>query len=215
MKSKLALPVMVALIAVVALALPSAMAESGEYDAKYHKKHHKLVEVTDFVGSIQITEDADRHALKEQVSVTLSEAAANYPDAKKAKLGAVVNENGDKFVVWLVVEAEYDHETHTKTKYIHVIDAADSTNTTTVTKEIDHTEKIQKKIDRLDKKIDRISEKLETPSDNPDKDALKAQFLDVLTQLRDAIGDGDRDTAKDLREQLKDLRSQLTDMRRA
>ena len=122
MKSKLALPVMVALVAVVALALPSAMAESGEYDAKYHKKHHKLVEVTDFVGSIQITEDADRHALKEQVSVTLSEAAANYPDAKKAKLGAVVNENGDKFVVWLVVEAQYDHETHTGTKSIHVID---------------------------------------------------------------------------------------------
>ena len=206
---------MVALVAVVALAMPSAMAESGEYNAKYHKKHHKLVEVTGFVGSIQITEDADRHELKKQITVTLSDAASDYPNAKKAKLGAALNENGDKFVVWLVMEVDYDHETHTGTKYIHIVDAADSTNTTTVTKEIDHTEKIQKKVDRLDKRIDKITERLETSSGNPERDALKVQFLDILTQLRDAIADGDRDTAKDLRDQLKELRTQLNDMRRA
>ncbi len=70
MNAKLAIPTMVALVAVVALALPSVMAESG-YDYKHtwkdgYKKHHKVIEVTGFEGTIKITEDADKHALKEQ-----------------------------------------------------------------------------------------------------------------------------------------------------
>lgn len=204
---------MIALVAVIALAMPHAMAEMGGDQINHYKKHHTQVEVTDFVGAIQITEDANRQDLKEQVTVTLSEAASPYPDAKKAKLGVAINEDGDKFLVWLVIERDYDNETNTGTKYIHVIDAADSSNTTTVTKEIDNTVRIQKKIDRLDQRIDRITEKLATPSDNAERDTLKSQFLDILTQLRDAIANGDKDTAKDLRGELIDLRVQLKGMR--
>lgn len=204
---------MIALVAVVALALPPVMAEMGEDQANHYKKHHKQVEVTDFVGAIQITEDANRQELEEQITVTLSEAAASYPDAKKAKLGVAINENGDKFVVWIVIERDFDTETQTGIKYLHVLDAADSSNTTTVTKEIDNTEKIQKKIDRIDQKINKITEKLETSSDNPERDVLKAEFLGILTQIRDALTDGNLDVAKDLRDQLRDLRAQLKDMR--
>ena len=42
-----------------------------------HKNHkmYRVVDVDGFVGSIQITEDADRQSLKDQVTVSLSEAA--------------------------------------------------------------------------------------------------------------------------------------------
>jgi len=213
MKSKLAMTAMIAFAAITVLTIPLAMAEMGEDKANHNKKHHTQVDVTDFVGEIQITENTNRQELKEQITVTLSEATASFPDAKKAKLGSAINENGEKFVVWLVVESNYDRETHTGTKYIHVIDAANSFNSATVTKEIDNTDRIQKKTDRLDQKINKITERLTTSSDNPERDVLKAEFLGVLTQLRNAIADGEIDTTKELKEQLKDLRVQLKEMK--
>ena len=127
MNSKLAIPTMIALAAVVSLALPSVVAESGYGDYKHtwkdgYKKHHKVIEVTGFEGTIKITEGVDKHALKEQVTVSLSEATAAYPDAKKASMGIAINEDGDKFLVWKVIEKSYDQETHIVTKIIHVGD---------------------------------------------------------------------------------------------
>ncbi|MGY5149896.1 MAG: hypothetical protein ACW9W3_07515 [Candidatus Nitrosopumilus sp. bin_68KS] len=196
MKSKLAITSLIAMVAIISVGLPSAMADS---DANHFKQRH--IEVTDFVGKIQITEDTRRADLREQVTVSLSEASSLYPDSNRARIGVVVNENDDKFLVWVVVEREYNPETFTGVKYFHIVDAADISNVTTVTQEIDNTDRIQKKIDRLDQKIDKISERL---SNNPDDN--KAEFLDILLQIRDAISNGDYDLAKDLRNSLKSLR---------
>lgn len=194
MKSKLAMTSLIAMAALIAVGLPSAMADSDQFKKRY-------IEVADFVGGIQITEDTQRSELREQVTVTLSEASALYPDSNRARIGVVVNENDDKFLAWIVVERDYNRDTLTGVKYFHVVDASDITNTATVTVEIDNTDRIQRILDRLDQKIDRITERL---AENPDE--KKAEFLDALLQLRDAISNGDYSLAKDLRAELKSLR---------
>lgn len=196
MKSKLAMTSLIAMLAIVSVGLPAAMADS---DAHQFKKRH--LEVADFVGAIQITEDTKRADLREQVTVSLSEASALYPDSNRARIGVVVNENNNKFLAWIIVEREYNPETFTGVKYFHVVDAADITNVTTITQEIDNTDRIQKKIDRLDQKIEKITERL---ADNPDD--KKAEFLGILLEIRDALSNGNYDTAKDLRDSLKSLR---------
>ena len=78
---KYVLPAFAAVFALMfTFASPLAMAESGEdmhgkwMGQKQHKMY-KVVEVEGFVGSIQITEGSDKQVLKDQVTVSLSEAA--------------------------------------------------------------------------------------------------------------------------------------------
>ncbi len=142
---KYLIPAFVAAFALMfAVATPFVMAEYGDGYATYHKKHWTVQVSNAFEGSIEITEDSTHESLKKQVTITLSEAASKYPDAKKAKLGIAVNENG-KYVVWKVIEMTMDSETNTKSKTIHVIDAGaatiDSAATEDVQKEYDHSTK--------------------------------------------------------------------------
>jgi len=101
--------------------------------AKSHKGNW-AIQVEGFVGSIEITEDADRKTLKDKVTVSLSEASAGL-DVQKAGLGVAVNENGDKYLVWKLVSVNKDSESGTVT--IIVVDAGDQDNTTSITKEFD------------------------------------------------------------------------------
>ena len=128
-----------ALAAVVALmfvvATPYVLAESGEKAWKMGKFHkHHTIQVDGFVGSIPITEDTDRASLKEQVTVSLSEASQGL-DVHMAKLGKVTNENGEKFLAWILASADKNDDTVTFT--IHVVDAGDADNTAQITKEFD------------------------------------------------------------------------------
>lgn len=143
--SKYLIPAFVAAFALMfAVATPFVMAEYGDGYAKYHKKHWTVQVSNDFVGNIPITEDSTHQSLKDQITITLSEAASKYPDAKKAKLGIAVNDNG-KYVVWKVIEMTMDSETNTKSMMIHVIDAGaesiDKAATEDVQKEFDHSTK--------------------------------------------------------------------------
>ena len=142
---KYLIPAFVAAFALMfAVATPFVMAEYGDGYAKYHKKHWAVQVSNDFVGNIPITEDSTHQSLKDQITITLSEAASKYPDAKKAKLGIAVNDNG-KYVVWKVIEMTMDSETNTKSMMIHVIDAGaesiDKAATEDVQKEFDHSTK--------------------------------------------------------------------------
>ena len=142
---KYLIPAFVAAFALMfAVATPFVMAEYGDGYAKYHKKHWTVQVSNDFVGNIPITEDSTHQSLKDQITITLSEAASKYPDAKKAKLGIAVNDNG-KYVVWKVIEMTMDSETNTKSMMIHVIDARaetlDAAATEDVQKEFDHSTK--------------------------------------------------------------------------
>ena len=142
---KYLIPAFVAAFALMfAVATPFVMADYGDGYAKYHKKHWTVQVSNDFVGNIPITEDSTHQSLKDQITITLSEAASKYPDAKKAKLGIAVNDNG-KYVVWKVIEMTMDSETNTKSMMIHVIDAGaesiDKAATEDVQKEFDHSMK--------------------------------------------------------------------------
>ena len=146
-KTMTVLPALVATFALMFVAVtPNVLAEPGGAYAAFKEGHnaykmHKMpIQVEGFVGSIEITEDSDRATLREQVTVSLSEAAEGL-DVQKAKLGAIVNENDDKYLVWKLVSIEKDLESETKTRTIYIVDAADADNTATVIKEFDHSMK--------------------------------------------------------------------------
>jgi len=141
---KYLIPAFVAAFALMfAVATPFVMAEYGDGYAKYHKKHWTVQVSNDFKGK-PISEDVTHQSLKDEINISLSQAASKYPDAKKAKLGIAVNDNG-KYVVWKVIEMTMDSETNTKSMIIHVIDARadtlDTAATEDVQKEFDHSTK--------------------------------------------------------------------------
>jgi hypothetical protein len=206
------------------VATPPAMAEYSEgmhgkeMGQKYHKMH-KVIEVDGFVGSIQITEDSDRQALRDQVTVSLSEAADGL-DVKGGHIGVVTNENGDKFLTWTLKSVERDSESEIAIATIYVVDAGDVSNTTTITKEFDHSERDGKYARDGDKSSntrdgDRNadkSEKFERLSQltgDDDVDAARATFVEKLQELKASLESGDSERASELREELKDLRSEL------
>lgn len=217
-KTTYLIPAFVAVFALMfAVATPLAMAESSEgmFDNKMgqkHKKMHKVIEVDGFVGLIQITEGVDRQALKDQITVSLSDAASGL-DVLGGHIGAVINENGDKYLVWILKSVEKDSESGIATITIYVIDAANVTNTATVTREIDQSERDEKSLDRISNIIDRLEVKISESSGNADIDAARSTFVEKLQELRQAIQDGDSEKISELREELKNLRSELGNMR--
>ena len=110
-KTKYLLPAFVAIFALMLVAAtPYVSAQDSERSLANHMwKKHMPILVEGFEGSIQITEDSNREELKSQVTVSLSEAAEGL-EVYKARLGAVVNENDEKFLVWLLSNAEKDPE---------------------------------------------------------------------------------------------------------
>ena len=190
--------------------------------AKHHKKH-MTIKVEGFVGSIPIPEDMDREdhkALKDQVTVSLSEAA-NGLDVMKGSIGIAVNENGEKFVVWKLVSMDKDEGSDTMTATIYVVDAADTTNTATVTKEFDSSIKDRKYShgegydkERHAEKIEKLEQKLTEPTGDAELDAVRAQFLVLIQELREAHENADSDRAQEISDDLKELRSQLGDVRK-
>ena len=150
-KTKIHIPAIAVLVAIVAIATtPAIMAESGYAKGAWHDgakhawkdgaKHHKhmAIQVEGFVGSIPVPEDIDREskkALKDQVTVSLSEAAQGL-DVKIGKIGIAANENEDKFLVWKLVSIDTE-DSETKTATIYIVDAGDASNTAQVTKEFD------------------------------------------------------------------------------
>lgn len=226
-KTRYMLPAFAAVFALMFVAAtPYVIAEPGvEKDAWHdgqknmwkdgakHHKRHMVIEVEGFVGSILVPEDINREdykALKDQVTVSLSEAADDL-DVMKGSIGIAVNENGERFVVWKLVSIDENNDSDTMTATIYVIDAADATNTTTVIKEFDPS---MKDGERYEKKIERLEQKLAEPTGDAELDAVRAQFLTLIQELREAHENEDSDRAQEIRDELKELRSQLGDMRK-
>ena len=215
------------------------------------QQHHMKVKVEGFTGLIQVPDMSDvedkkaaHDALKEKITVKLSEAAAAAEnaglDVMKGSIGKVVNEDGVKSVAWILVAMDYmDTESEMMSKTIFVVDAADITNTAQTTKEVDHYQMMMSKQkedkrysssyshgtgynnentlsspEQIQSKIERIEDKIAKGTGNTTMDALKAQFVDLLKQLQTAITNGDDAQADSLREQLQDLRNQMTVMKR-
>ena len=219
-KTTYLIPAFAAVFALMfAVATPLVLAESGEgmhdkWSGQKNQKMHKVIEVDGFVGSIQITEDSDRQALRDQVTVSLSEAADGL-DVMGGHIGVVTNENGDKYLVWTLKSIEKNSESETATATIYVVDAGDASNTTTITKEFDRSEMNGKFNHDGDKRanIDEKLERLSQPIGDADVDAARATFVEKLQELKAALESGDSEKASELRDELKDLRSELGNIR--
>ena len=219
-KTAYLIPAFAAVFALMfAFASPIVMAELGDemhskWTGQKHHKMHKVVQVESFVGTIQITEDSDRQALKDQVTVSLSRAADGL-DVMGGHIAIAVNENGDRYLTWALKSIEKDSESETVTATIYVVDAGDVNNTTTIIKEFDHSEKEGKFNHYKDKRAD-MAEKLERlsqPTGDVDLDAGRAAFVEKLQELKTALENEDSDMVSELREEIKDLRSELGDTR--
>ena len=173
---------------------------SDRNTTKFTKSSKSIV----FVGSIQISEGLDKQALRDQVSVSLSEAADGL-DVLGGHVGVAVNENGEKYLVWALKSVERDSDSEAVTATIYVVDAGDATNTTSMTKEFDRSHKIEKKIDKISNKIERLSQS----SGDADIDAARAAFVEKFQEIKEALESGDSERASELRDELKDLRSEL------
>ena len=196
-----------------AFASPLAMAEPGDnmHGKWAGQKNHKIIEVEGFVGSIQITEDSDRQALKDQISVSLSEAADGL-DVMGGHIGVAVNENGDRFLAWTLMHVEKDSESETATATIYVVDAGNADNTATVTKEFDRSHwngKFNQNSDRQSADMTKKLERLSQPTGDADVDAARSAFVEKLQDLKAALESGDSERVSELREELNDLRSEL------
>ena len=218
-KTQYLLPAFVAIFALMfVVATPYVAADEDEIRfAQQNGKKHMPIQVEGFDGSIQITEDSDRQEIKSQITVSLSEASAGL-DVHKAHLGVVVNENDDKFLVWILANVEKDSESETAIATIYVVDAGDSSNTATITKEIDHSERTRNGErtsdgDGMANKIERLEERFSEPTGNEELDDLQTQFLEKIRELKEAHEEGDSDKVQELRKELKDLREQLIELR--
>ena len=219
-KTTYLLPTFAAVFALMfAFASPLAMAESSDdvsdkLIGQKQYKMHKVIEVEEFVGSIQITEDTDRQTLKDQVTVSLSESADGL-DVIGGHIGVVINQNDDKFLVWMLKSIERNSESETATATIYVVDAGNADNTTIITKEFDRSTwigKFNQNGDRyadIAKKLERLSQ----PTGDVDVDATRSTFVEKLQELQTSLENGNSERASELRDELKDLRSELGDVK--
>jgi hypothetical protein len=218
-KTQYLLPAFVAIFALMfVVATPYVAADEDDSRfAQQNGKRHMPIQADGFEGSIPITEDSDRQEIKSQKTVSLSEASAGI-DVHKAHLGVVVNENDDKFLVWILANVEKDSESETAIATIFVVDAGDLSNTATITKEIDLSEKTRdgkrtRDGDGMAKKIERLEERFSEPTGNEELDELQTQFFEKIQELKDAHEEGDSDKVQELRKELKELREQLIELR--
>ena len=213
-KTTYLIPAFAAVFALMfALASPLAIAESGnDMHDKWTGQNppmHEFIEVEGFVGSIQITEDVDKESIKDQVTVSLSEAADGF-DVIGGHIGVAINENGDTYLVWTLMSIDPESETAIAT--IYVVDAGDANNTTTTTKEFDHSMmecKFNQDGGNHAGMMDKIQQKLSEPTGDADVDAARTTFVEKLQELRAALDSGDSERASELEDELKDLRSQV------
>jgi len=237
---KIMLPAFVAVFALMFVAVaPNVIAEPGDnsydYDKKAHKSHEPIM-IEGFVGSIAVpdmSEVEDKRAvyeeLKSQITVKLSDAAAVAEsaglDPTNGKLAKVVNENGERFVVWKLIEKNKDSNLETVTKTIFVVDAAYTANTATVTKEYDHSMKAERHSgkdykntlsdpQKIESKIAKIEQKINDGTLSSEQAENKVQFVYLLRQLQTAISEDNDAQADSIREQLQELRNQMIDLKK-
>ena len=221
-KTKYAIPVFAAVFALmVAVAVPTVLAEGGDYakwggEKHFKKGHHGFmaIPVEGFVGSIQVPEEKNIEAyesLKSQITVSLGQAVSvaesnGVTDAMMASIGMAKDDDGNKYVVWTIASMDKDSESKTMTANIFVVDAGDATNFTQVSKTFDPA-----KMMHGDKtaKFEKFQQKFSEPTGDAEVDATRAQFLDLMQQLRDAYENGDTETAQTIKDQLKELKEDV------
>ena len=90
---------------------PAMAGSSGDGDKSYKK--HWVVPIGDAVGTIDISEDTNIDDVRD-AAISEEQARQGY-DVDKAKLKKAVNDSGQYFLVWKLVDYT---ESNTKTMYI-------------------------------------------------------------------------------------------------
>lgn len=80
-------------------------------------KRSWVVPIGDAVGTIEISEDTDVDDVRD-MAISEEEARQGYDDVDKAKLKKAVNNDGQYFLVWKLVDY-----TESNTKTVYVLDA--------------------------------------------------------------------------------------------
>ena len=205
-RTKYLIPAFAAVFAVTfAMAAPYVMADDGlgghpNWGGKPHRGPFALT-VEGFTGAIQVPDDINRDVmknLKDQISVSLVDAAttaqnSGVTDVVKANIGIIQNENGDKFVAWILSGITVEDENVTRTLF--VVDAGNSGNTAQVENQFDPT---------------MIKEKFS--EHHPFKgnfanldEATKAEIQSAFQNLRDAKQSGDQQQLDQAKQALKSL----------
>ena len=225
-----------AVFALVFAVAPYVMADSGAPamwgDGAKHSMEPKgghAVVVNGFIGTIPIPDTLDKTThdyLKSQVSVTLGQAAtaaaAKGITADSARIGVVQNQEGDRYLAWIIGSSERDATTGIITTTIVVVDAGDASHSDSTTKTFDpstmkdqndatfdHSKRADKMWGDNTARFEQFKQKFSQPTGDPTIDAARAHFLDLKQQLQDAIQKGDTATAQDIKKQLDDLRPSL------
>ncbi|MCV0373441.1 MAG: hypothetical protein K5793_07810 [Nitrosarchaeum sp.] len=228
-KTRYVIPAFAAVFALMfAFATPYVMAEDIKYekdgakwgDDKHFKKGHvHKILVDGFVGSIPVPQEMTKEAhdkIKDQVTVSLGQAVLiaesnGVTDAIKASIGIAKDGEGNKYVVWAITSISKDGEA--KTVNTFVVDAGNAENFATISKTFDHSKVKEKMHGDMTAKAEKFHQKFSESTGDADVDAVRAQFLDLMQQLRDAYQSGDEESAKAIKEQLYELKQAFLDMR--
>ncbi|MCE9651772.1 MAG: hypothetical protein K8Q89_01730 [Nitrosarchaeum sp.] len=239
-KVKYMIPAFAAVFALVFALSPYVMADNGAPamwgNGAKHMGHEgpmggHVVTVDGFVGKIAIPETVDKNthdSLKSQVSVTLGQAvsaaeAKGVTNAERASIGVVQNQEGSKYLAWIITSTERDVTTGIITTNIIVVDAGDATHSDSTTKTFDlstmkdkmqngtfdHSKWSDKMTGDNAARFEQFKQKFSQPTGDQTVDAARAHFLDLKQKLHDAIQNGDTTTAQDIKKQLNDLRPSL------
>lgn len=120
----------VAVFSIIFVIAPAALAYDGNDTKSYG--HYWMISIGNATGTIEITEDSDIAALKEQ-AISSEEATAGYENVVKARLYQAVNDSDQYFLVWKVVTESGDESDSTLT--VDILDAGNGNLLTSMTKE--------------------------------------------------------------------------------
>jgi len=149
-KTKIYIPTIVALVAIITIATVPALAESGADKGVWQDgpKHHShmAVQVDKVLDwTVPIPADFSKDTMKEiknDVTVSLIDAAtaaknAGVTDVMMANIGVINDQSGNKFVAWILSSMNENAESGKVTANIFLVDAGNVANTAQVTKEFD------------------------------------------------------------------------------
>ena len=104
---KATLSIALASVAAIAFVLALSPAVMADSDGTKTYGHHWSIQIGDASGTLEITEDTDIAALKEQ-AISSDEASAGYDNVVKVRLAQAENNSGQYFLVWKVVTENED-----------------------------------------------------------------------------------------------------------
>ena len=149
-KTKIYIPAIVALVAIITIAAVPALAETGADKGMWQggPKHHShmAVQVDKVLDwTVPIPADFSKDTMKDlknDVTVSLVDAAtaaknAGDTDVMMASIGVINDQSDNKFVAWILSSMDKNEESGTVTANIFLVDAGNVANTAQVTKEFD------------------------------------------------------------------------------